>query len=127
VRPAVVDRLEAVLLPGDIEPLQLAAADVYIAPAIQQYAATIVRTTRQHPAVQLGASPRATLHLLRSVQALALLEGTDFALPDHVKRLAPAVLGHRIQIASQSALQGCRGESIVTEILASLTPPTLPT
>ena len=76
-----------------------------------------MRATREHPGVELGASPRASLALYRAAQALAAIRGRGFVVPDDVKLLAPAVLTHRLIIASGSRLRGRDRESIVAAIL----------
>ena len=58
----------------------------------------LITATREHPSVLLGASPRASLALMRTAQSLAAIQGFDFVLPDHIKEVAPAVLNHRIII-----------------------------
>ena len=79
--------------------MQRAVKDIYVDPLIKQYIVSIVDATRKHGSVYLGASPRGSLALYRTCQARALLDGRDFVLPDDVKELAYATLGHRIIIA----------------------------
>ena len=82
--------------------MQRAVKDIYVDPLIKQYIVSIVDATRKHGSVYLGASPRGSLALYRTCQARALLDGRDFVVPDDVKELAYATLGHRI-IVSPSA------------------------
>jgi MoxR-like ATPase len=83
----------------------------------------VVRATREHPAVELGVSPRGTLALYRAAQALAALRGREFVIPDDVKYLAPAVLTHRLIISPQTRLRGRRPGEIVAEIVATVPVP----
>jgi MoxR-like ATPase len=91
-----VDHLHPVLTTGDVLALQARVRGVRVEPALADYVLDLIEATRAHPEVTLGASTRAGLALYRATQALALTEGRDYAVPDDVKRLAPAVLCHRI-------------------------------
>jgi MoxR-like ATPase len=115
--------LEAVLSLEDVEHLRQAASAVHLDPSVKDYAVNVVRSTREHADVSLGASPRGTLGLLRAAQAWALLEGEAFVTPDHVKRLAPSVLGHRVLVKPQASLRGLKGDDVVTELLARVPVP----
>ncbi|MEO6504569.1 MAG: MoxR family ATPase [Terrimesophilobacter sp.] len=97
---------------------------VYVSPAIEQYAVSIVQATRHDPDLRLGASPRATLHLVRAAKATAALAGRDFVLPDDIDVLAVAVLSHRL-IPVRRALTGPGEtvEGIVQRIVAATTVP----
>ncbi len=91
-----VDHLRPVLQAGDVIALQARVRQVRVEPVLADYILDLTEATRSHPEVTLGASTRAGLALYRATQALALVEGRDYAVPDDVKRLAPAVLTHRI-------------------------------
>jgi len=90
---------------------------VHVSPAIREYVVRIILATRDHPAVGLPASPRASVALLRSAQAMALHQGRGHVLPDDVKRVAGAVLGHRLAVAAGP------GEAVVTELLNRVSVP----
>lgn len=77
----------------------------------------MVAETRRHAHVLYGASPRGALALMRASQALALVRGERYVTPDHVKRLAPSVLAHRIVLKPRSRVQGIDGLRIVDEVL----------
>ncbi len=96
----------------EIQELQRLAALVKVEDSLQQYILNLVRSTRQHEALTLGASPRGTVALYRAAQAYAFLEDREFATPDDVKYLAPHVLSHRL-----IAKGGRRAGSIVQELL----------
>ena len=93
---------------------------VHVATSVKRYLVDLVRATRSHPAVELGASPRASLALLRASRALAAVEDRDYAVPDDVKRLAPVVLSHRLILAADAQLEGREGGHIVDELLSSV-------
>ncbi len=91
-----VDRLTPVLSGDEVVALQHAVRQVRVEDALSDYLLDIVEATREHAEVQLGASTRAALSLYRASQALALVEGRSYAVPDDVKRLARPVLAHRL-------------------------------
>ena len=95
--------LEPVVTPTEVVALQEAAARVHAAPALREYVVELVGRTRADPRVELGASPRAGLMLLRAAKALAALERRDHALPDDVQVLAQPVLAHRLLLAPDAA------------------------
>jgi len=90
---------------------------VYVDPLIKQYIVSIVDATRKHGAVYLGASPRGSLALYRTAQARALLDGRDFVVPDDVKALANATLGHRIIISPSARVKNITAGEIVEQTL----------
>ncbi|HEY7341710.1 MAG TPA: MoxR family ATPase [Ktedonobacterales bacterium] len=90
---------------------------VQVSEPIANYLLTIVRATREHPAFELGASPRAALALFRACQSLAAVSGRPFVLPDDVKQLAQPVLAHRLVVTAQSRLHGQDAAQILDEIL----------
>ncbi|WP_230973395.1 AAA family ATPase [Aeromicrobium terrae] len=91
-----LDRLDAVVSIEDVRSMIAAARAVYIAPAVEQYCVDLISATRADTALRLGASPRATLHLVRAAKARAAVHGRDYVLPDDVDALAPVVLPHRL-------------------------------
>jgi MoxR-like ATPase len=95
--------LEPVVTPTEVVALQEAAARVHAAPALREYVVELLGRTRTDPRVELGASPRAGLMLLRAAKALAALESRDHALPDDVQMLAQPVLAHRLLVAPDAA------------------------
>jgi MoxR-like ATPase len=95
--------LEPVVTPTEVVALQEAAARVHAAPALRDYVVELVGLTRTDPRIELGASPRAGLMLLRAAKALAALERRDHALPDDVQVLAQPVLAHRLLLAPDAA------------------------
>ncbi len=91
---------------------------VSVSPLLADYLLALVRQTRQHPAIELGASPRAALALFRAAQARAAMDGRTYVKPDDVKRLAGPVLAHRLVLNAQSRLRGQNAEDLIGDIVA---------
>ena len=102
-----------VLNPETIRALRKDVDDVHVSPEIRAYVVALTRFTREQPRVRLGASPRASLGLMRAAKARALLDGRRFVLPDDVRSLAPAVLAHRIVMTPEGELDGVTGADAV--------------
>ena len=98
-----VQELEPVVTRTEVLAVQDAAARIHASKALRDYIVTVLGLTRADPRVELGASPRAGLMLLRAAKARALLEGRDHALPDDVQALAEPVLAHRLVPAPDAA------------------------
>ena len=118
-----LDELPAVVSQAELLAMQRLARDVHVAEAVEDYIVRLVRASRLHASLELGASPRATLALFHGAQALAGIHGRGYVLPDDVKRLAPAVLTHRLITSAQSRLRGRGPADVLTEILASVPVP----
>ncbi|HEU5359103.1 MAG TPA: MoxR family ATPase [Gemmatimonadales bacterium] len=103
--------------------LRLAARGVRAEPAITQYVTALVRATREAPSITMGASPRATVWLLKASQAAALLDGREYVTPDDVKAMAPAVLRHRIVVAPELELEGVSPDRALEGILQAVEVP----
>jgi MoxR-like ATPase len=115
--PAAV---EPVLDPLRIARLRQATGEVHVSPPLRAYIVELARTTRQHPRVTLGASPRAALGLMRATKALALLSGRSFVLPDDIRALARAVWAHRIVLTPDAELDGLTGADVIAQTLAQV-------
>ena len=115
--------LRAVTSPEELIRAQAQIRQTRVEPTVREYLIRVVRATREHPAAELGASPRGTLALYRACQALAAIRGRDFVLPDDVKALAPALLTHRLLISSQTRLRGRRPEEILQEVVGGVPVP----
>src|SRR5450755_309274 len=114
------DAVRAVLTGDDIIRLQSAVQHVTVEESLVDYMLAVVEKTRAHESLTLGVSPRGSQALFRAVQALALLEGREYAIPDDVKRLAAPVFGHRVMVNTRTALAQRRsdlGDRIIEEIL----------
>jgi MoxR-like ATPase len=123
VREHPLARLEPVVEPAQLLAAQRAVANVFVHDSVLRYVQRLVAETRRHPHAAYGASPRGALGLMRAGQALAVIEGEGFVTPDHVKRLAPHVLAHRIVIKPRSRVQGMDGGKVVEDVLARVEVP----
>ncbi|MFD6532199.1 AAA family ATPase [Streptomyces sp. NPDC060184] len=121
-----LDDLRPVAHAHDIVKLIDAVRSVHVAESVRRYTVELVQATRSHPDLRLGASPRASLHLLRAAKASAALGGRDYALPDDVQALAVPVLAHRLLPTAQAQLNRRTAEQVVAEILQRTPVPTSP-
>ena len=103
--------------------LQEAARRVRVEASLVGYITALVRTTRDAPALTLGASPRASVSLLKLSQAAALLDGRDFVIPDDVKGLAVAALRHRVMVAPELELEGVTADTALKGLLERVPAP----
>jgi len=92
---------------------------------VRHYILSLVHASREHDDIALGGSPRASIALYRSSQALAAVRGHDYVLPDDVKWMAPAVLAHRLIVRPESRLRRVSSGDVVEEILNQVSVPTL--
>ncbi|HEV7825797.1 MAG TPA: MoxR family ATPase [Mycobacteriales bacterium] len=97
---------------------------VYVSDAVKQYAVDLVTASREHPDLRLGASPRATLQLLRTARAVAALDGRHFVLPDDLQALAVPVLAHRLLPTADAQISRRTTEQIVAGLVARVAVPT---
>jgi MoxR-like ATPase len=119
-----IDDVRPVVEPAQILRWQGEAREVFVDRSLVAYAVELVGATRAHPEVLLGASPRATLGLVRLAQAWAYLHDRRFVLPDDIKRLAPAVLGHRLTVRGVAGTVGSgAAAAIVQHVLRSVAVP----
>ncbi len=103
--------------------MQQALEDVYVAETVGYYIVDIVRATRDSPSVQVGASPRGTLAIMKLARARAVLDGRDFVVPDDVKSVAAPALAHRLSLRPELWVQQVRAEDVVAERLATVPAP----
>jgi MoxR-like ATPase len=114
---------EQVLQAGELEQLRTATARVRVSDAISGYIVSVARQTRQHPAVWVGAGPRATIALLSASRALAALEERDFVLPEDVKALAGPVLEHRMLLRPEFEMEGMEVREVIKSVLEAVEVP----
>ena len=112
-----LEALGAVTNPEKLSALQDARKKVHVSGPVREYITEIVRATREHAALRFGASPRASLGLMRAGQAMAALRGVEYVLPDHIKTLAIPVLAHRVILKEEERLRGEVTEHFLEEIL----------
>ena len=106
-----------VVTAAEVRALCRSVRSVHAAEALKQYVVDIVRRTRAHHDLRLGASPRAALHLLRAARSRAAMEGRDHVLPDDVQALAVPVVAHRLLLTADALLSGRDGAQVVTDVL----------
>jgi MoxR-like ATPase len=120
-----LEALEPVAGAEDIRDLIAAVRRVHVADALKQYVISLVTATRSTPELRLGASPRATLHLLRASRARAALDGRDFVIPDDVQALALPVLAHRMLPSAEALLARQLPEQVLAIIVGKVPLPQL--
>ncbi|MHB9131843.1 MAG: AAA family ATPase [Armatimonadota bacterium] len=108
-----VDTLTAVSCADEVVRAQEMVKSIYVHEEVRKYAVKLVRTTRTHPDIAVGASPRASIALFRAAQAFAAVKGWEYVLPDFIKLLAPSILEHRVILKPEARLQ----RKAVTEII----------
>ncbi|MFB1100324.1 AAA family ATPase [Terribacillus sp. JSM ZJ617] len=118
-----INRVEPVMTKADLLKMQEAAANVYVAPQIQQYIVDLAQISRSHPDVYLGLSPRGSIAMMRAAKAYAYIHNRDYCLPDDVQVLAPFVLGHRILLRSEARYDGLTPERLVQRLLEAVDVP----
>jgi MoxR-like ATPase len=116
-----LDEVSAAMDLSTLARLQDFATKVTIKPEMLKYIAELVRATRKHDGVMLGASPRGSVALMRASQCAALLTGKSFVTPDHVKRVAPAVLAHRLTL--KGSTDSASAEQVIAQILDQVAVP----
>lgn len=116
-----LDMLQQVVQVDELLEAQMAVRrDVYVDRLIRQYIVAIVGATRQHPDVYLGASPRGSLGLFRTAQALAALRGRDYVIPDDIKWLAEPVLAHRLIVNPAARIKNVSAREVIAEVLETV-------
>jgi MoxR-like ATPase len=115
-----LDQLDSVTTGGEIRDLIGVVRGVHVADAIRHYVINLVNATRSSPELRVGASPRATLHLLRASRAYAALEGRDFVIPDDVQALAVPVLAHRLLPTADALIERKLPERVLTRLIQRL-------
>jgi MoxR-like ATPase len=109
--------LAPVAEPREISEMQQARKTVHLSQPVKEYIVSIAAATRKSAALRLGASPRGSLGLMRTSQALAALRGRDYVLPDDIKYLAVPVLSHRLILKEEDELRGLTQETVLEEII----------
>ena len=121
--PRPLDDLEPVTDAAELRKLIAIVGQVYVSEPVQRYAVAISAATRRSSDLALGASPRATLHLVRAAKAYAAMAGRDYVLPDDVAALAERVLAHRLLPSTEAAMGGRTTPEILAGVLGSVAVP----
>jgi MoxR-like ATPase len=122
-RSSPLDDLEPVTDASEIRKLSAIVGQVYVSEAVQKYAVALTAATRRSSDLTLGASPRATLHLVRAAKARAAIAGRDYVLPDDLKLLTEPVLAHRLLPSVEAAMSGRSTTDILEALVGSVPVP----
>jgi len=118
-----LDSLTPVLEASELLELQKLCRQVYVEESLRKYIVSITHATRDHQGIKLGASPRASLSLCMASQALAAIQGRNYVTPDDVKYLVVSVLAHRVIVKAETGIRGQSAESILGEIVSTISVP----
>ena len=118
-----IDDVAPVTTPEKVILVQEETKGIYVDPLVRQYIVSLTQASRQHQDTVLGASHRGSLSLFRTSQALALIRGREFVVPDDVKELAGAVLAHRLILTPEARARGMDGSKVITSIVDNMTVP----
>ncbi|MDH7488334.1 MAG: MoxR family ATPase [Anaerolineae bacterium] len=118
-----VETVEQVVSADSLLQAQEAVKEVHIDDAIKEYIVELVNTSRKHPDIYLGASPRGSLALYKTAQAKAAVEGRDYVIPDDIKALAIPALAHRLIVSPAARIKNVDSRTVVQEILDSVPVP----
>ncbi len=119
-----IETLTPCITKTDVIHLKQQVSKINISDEVKHYMVNIVRATRETEGIINGASPRASISLMKAAQALALFDGLDYVTPDHIQEIAIPVISHRIMMNSQSRFSGNNSERIIENILSSVAVPT---
>lgn len=118
-----IETLKPVSSPEEVIRLQEAVKEIRVDEKVRAYVVSVLQATRNHPDISLGASPRATLNMFRACQALALLRGRDYVIPDDVKELAEGLIGHRLVTSHAARMRGEDRRTLISQILDTVPVP----
>ena len=118
-----IDDLNAVVPAAEVLACQEAMREIHVDDKVRRYLLEIVHGTRTHDDIQLGGSPRASIALFRTAQALAAIAGRNFVLPDDVKRMVQPVLAHRLILRPESRLRKVTPAALLHEIVGDVRVP----
>jgi len=120
-----LSHISPVVTAEELVACQHAVRNVHVDPKVRQYLMEIIHATRDHDDLGLGASPRGSIALFRTCQALAAMRGRDFVQPDDVKFIVTAVLAHRVILTPDSRLRKISAEEVIEDIVAEIAVPTM--
>jgi MoxR-like ATPase len=119
-----IDDLTPCISKTDVIHLKQHVTKINISDEVKHYMVNLVRATRETEGIINGASPRASLSLMKAAQALALFDGLDYVTPDHVQEIAIPIMSHRIMMDSQARFSGNSSDQIIEAILSNIAVPT---
>ena len=120
-----IEDLDSVLTPEEVMGIRRAVRSTHVAEPVLGYALALIEQTRSHPEIELGASPRASITLVRCAQARALIAGREFVVPDDVKALAVPALAHRVVPVAGLRLETGRMDALISEMVQRTPVPVL--
>jgi MoxR-like ATPase len=120
---STLEEIDSVTDAPGVAEMILMAREVHVAPALRRYIVSMADASRKHPDVYLGASPRASIMLLRASRAVAASEGRDYVIPDDVKALVIPVLAHRIIVSADASMNGRTSMSVLTDLVSEVPVP----
>lgn len=106
IKLSKLNDIQPILSKEEVKTFRSLVSKVFVEPSLLKYISQIIVTTRNSPAIYLGASPRASVALLNASKAYALLQGRDFITPDDIKYLAPSILQHRLVLSAETEMEG---------------------
>lgn len=115
-----LDDVRNVLSPATIDTLRKQVRNLVVEEKLIQFITSIVAATRNHKAIYLGASPRASIGILNGSKALAAMRGRDFVIPDDIVYVAPAVLRHRLVLTPEKEMEGASEDDVIQEIIQAI-------
>lgn len=118
-----LERIASCVSAADIAGLKQAVRQVRITEELKRYIVDLTSATRKFPGVQLGASPRASLALMKVAQAIAVFDGMDFVTPDHIQEMASPVIAHRLALEPQAKFSGLSAAGIVADVVKKVPVP----
>ena len=118
-----IDDLSACISLDDVAHLRNQVKHIRVSDELREYAVKIVRATRSTDNVAMGASPRASLALMKTAQAIALFDGSEFVTPEHIQEIAVPVIAHRIVMEPQARFSGLTAEQLVEDTVKSIAVP----
>jgi MoxR-like ATPase len=118
-----LDRIGSVASLAEIAAVKVAVKNIRISDELKRYIVDLTGATRKAPGVQLGASPRASLALMKAAQALALFDDVEFVTPDHIQEMAGPVIAHRLALDPQAKFSGVTASGIVADLIKTIPVP----
>ena len=114
-----METVDALIDPGEIVDIRHAVQQVHVSEDVRRYVVSIVRRTRDHELVELGASPRSSQHLQRAAQGRAIMQRRTYVVPEDVMTMAPSVLAHRLIMSAESKMTGKSPLEIVQAVVSA--------
>ena len=118
-----IELLEPCVTRADVVNTRNAISTVRVSDELKRYVVELIRATREVPEILNGASPRASLALMKTAQALALFDNMEFVIPEHIHEIAESVMAHRLVLNSQARFSGIETRDVVRDVIKSVPVP----